>query len=109
MSEPLTCPVCRATNERGPSCRRCKADLSLLFGLREQRQRVLSAAYHEAARGRWRRAIALAQGVEALRADPEVRQLLAVAHLMQGDYAGAWRWSQAAASLAGVRPATTAG
>ena len=29
----IRCPVCKAENSQGPTCRRCKADLSLLFRL----------------------------------------------------------------------------
>ena len=35
----MICPVCRATNDQGPQCRRCKADLGLLFRLEAQRKR----------------------------------------------------------------------
>lgn len=34
----MRCPVCRAENDRGPNCRRCRADLSLLFALEKQRR-----------------------------------------------------------------------
>ncbi len=40
----MVCPVCKAENAAGPACRRCKADLSLLFQLEEQRERTLAAA-----------------------------------------------------------------
>ena len=35
----MNCPVCRATNDQGAQCRRCKADLGLLFRLEAQRKR----------------------------------------------------------------------
>ena len=35
----LRCPVCKAENAQGPNCRRCKADLSLLFALEDRRAR----------------------------------------------------------------------
>ncbi len=42
--EKLSCPVCKAENAQGPFCRRCKADLSLLFSLRQQlRARAVEA------------------------------------------------------------------
>src|SRR5438552_3075018 len=52
FSLPLTCPVCRAANDQGPACRRCRADLSLLFVLDAQRQARLAAATTAAAQGR---------------------------------------------------------
>ena len=30
MTMPVPCPCCKAANDTGPGCRRCKADLSLL-------------------------------------------------------------------------------
>ena len=33
----MRCPVCTAESDTGPSCRRCRADLSLLFRLEEER------------------------------------------------------------------------
>ena len=37
----MKCPVCRAENDQGPQCRRCKADLALLFTLADQRRSAL--------------------------------------------------------------------
>ncbi len=94
MSAALTCPVCRATVSSGPQCRRCRADLSLLLTLEEQRQRYLARAYHYAVQGDWQRALAIAHGVEALRSNPAARRLLAAGYLLQGDFARAWDWLQ---------------
>ena len=33
----IRCPLCKADNLEGPACRRCKADLSMLFRLEERR------------------------------------------------------------------------
>ena len=41
FSNDFRCPVCRARVEPGPQCRRCKADLSLLVSLEDQRRRAL--------------------------------------------------------------------
>ncbi len=87
----LRCPVCRAENALGPSCRRCKADLSLLFELDEQRLATLAAARVAAGRGDWRSFGAWATRADALRSNDETRRLVAVACLLQGDYAGALR------------------
>ena len=40
----MRCPVCKADNAQGLQCRRCKADLALLFQLEEQRARALEQA-----------------------------------------------------------------
>jgi hypothetical protein len=91
VSEPLTCPVCRARVEQGPQCRRCRADLSLLFALAEQRGRTLAAASAHAARGEWYEALTLAEGAAALRGGGDVGCLLAVARLLRRDFPGAWQ------------------
>ncbi|MBI1917735.1 MAG: hypothetical protein HYS12_23815 [Planctomycetes bacterium] len=100
---PLRCPVCKADNAPptlpsspggegkggGAQCRRCKADLSLLFALEEQRRVVLDAAQHAASRGEWRDFLSATEQADALRSDDESRRLLATARLLQGDFAGA--------------------
>src|SRR5437879_5200097 len=90
----LRCPVCKADNTQGPLCRRCKADLSLLFALEEQRRVVLDAARQAALRGEWRNVLAAAERADALRSDEESRRLLAVAHLLHGDFAEALQAAQ---------------
>jgi hypothetical protein len=92
----MRCPVCRANNDRGPQCRRCRADLSLLFTLEEQRRRALAAAKRALARGQCRTAAAIASGVQAYRRDDEVERLLAIIHLWAGDFTGAWQAWRAA-------------
>ena len=48
----MRCPVCKAENAQGPACRRCKADLSLLFALEERRAWALAEARRLLAAGR---------------------------------------------------------
>ncbi len=48
---PLPCPCCRAANET-PTCRRCQADLSLLFALEARRDYHITIAKRFAADGR---------------------------------------------------------
>ena len=86
---PLRCPVCRADNAEGPLCRRCKADLSLLFALEEQRRAILDAAQQAASRGDWPDLLSAVERADALRSDDESRRLLATARLLHGDFAGA--------------------
>jgi hypothetical protein len=86
----MRCPVCRAENDEGPQCRRCRTDLSLLFALEEQRNHALGVAYQFLRLGKFRHALAIAAGVEALRTDEDSRRLRAVVYLLERDYAGAW-------------------
>jgi hypothetical protein len=90
----MRCPVCKAENSQGPQCRRCKADLSLLFALEERRGRELDAARRALAEGRCSNAEAHAAEANWLRRDEESLRLLAVARLFGRDYAGAWRCYQ---------------
>jgi hypothetical protein len=89
--------VCKADNAAGPHCRRCKADLSLLFALDGQRGRLLARAAEAAARGEWLQASDLAAEAHGLRLDDDSRRLLAASRLMQGDFEGAWQAYRSAA------------
>jgi hypothetical protein len=91
----MRCPVCKAENARGPQCRRCKADLGLLFELEEQRGRALACARQALARGHGPEARAAAARADWLRSDEESRRLLAAAYLLGRDYARAWQYHQA--------------
>ena len=93
---PLRCPVCKAENGQGPLCRRCKADLSLLFAVEDQRRDALEAARAAAAAGRWEEFRAAAAKADWLRSDDESRQLLAVGCLLLRDF-------EAALGAAGAR------
>lgn len=99
----MRCPVCKAENSQGPQCRRCKADLSLLFALEDQRARALAEARHCLRRGEWQAAIEHAKTAERLRGDEESKRLLAAVHLLGKDFAAAWwcywNWRAARGSL----------
>ena len=87
----LTCPVCKAQLDQGPHCRRCRADLSLLFDLHEQRQRLVAAAYLAAAGGRGKDVLSLAERAETIKRDAETKRLRALGFLLEHDYPEAWR------------------
>jgi hypothetical protein len=87
----MRCPVCRAENDQGPQCRRCRADLGLLFRLEEQRDRALAAARHSLAEADAWLALAHLDEAEELRQDQESRRLRAVTCLLMRDFDGAWR------------------
>jgi hypothetical protein len=88
---PLRCPVCRADNTQGPACRRCKADLSMLFALEERRDYLLREARSAIAVGRWHDALPAATEADALRRDEESLRLVALAALLARDFHLAWR------------------
>jgi hypothetical protein len=88
--ENVICPVCRANNDAGPQCRRCRADVSMLFDLDARRAAVLAEACRDAAQGRWREADAGAREADAMRRDADSQRLRAVCSLMTGDFAAAW-------------------
>ncbi len=92
----MRCPVCKADNVQGPQCRRCKADLGLLFELEAQRRRVLTQARRCLRRGDGLAAARYLETADWLRGDEESRRLSALAFLLERDFAGAWasyqRW-----------------
>ncbi len=97
----MQCPVCKADNAEGPLCRRCKADLSVLFRLEAQRQRCCAGARKCLRDGHWREAIRFAAEADGLRNDNESLRLAALGSLFFRDFEGALRYH--AAAKAGVR------
>ena len=87
----MRCPVCRAENSEGPSCRRCKADLSPLFALEARREALLALARADGRAGNWPDAHEAAMEADGLRRDEASVRLLAVAALMCRDFHQAWR------------------
>src|SRR5262245_5707238 len=87
----MRCPVCKAENATGPLCRRCRADLSLLFALEAQRARLIADAQSAAGRGDGDETVRLATAAQRLRGGDDTRRLLAVGHLLRGAFAEAWQ------------------
>ncbi len=87
---PLTCPVCRAGNDKGPDCRRCKADLSLLFAIERQREVVVASARAALAQGRFEIAFDELGRAGELRHGPDLLRLEAILSLVKRDFAGAF-------------------
>ena len=85
----MQCPVCRNQVDQGPQCRRCRADLSLLFCLEKQRVHILDVAMQCLSQRRPRRALALAEGADALRHDDQSQRLRILSILCQRDFARA--------------------
>ena len=82
----MQCPACKAENAQGPHCRRCKADLSLLFRLESQRDWALNASRSYLRSGDLVEAGRLAVHADWLRRDAESTQLIAVVALLSRDF-----------------------
>ena len=95
----MRCPVCRADNSQPHTCRRCKADLSLLFTLAEQRAQALKAAGDYLRRGDLAHAQAFAAGAHALRQDDDSLQMLSLVHLLRRDFDSAWEYYRSRRAL----------
>src|SRR5262245_19263000 len=84
----LACPVCRADND-ARTCRRCRADLGLLWDLEEQREECLrqaSLAWRQGDIDRMKRAV---DDAGRLRHGPDLASRKALAHLVAGEFAAA--------------------
>jgi hypothetical protein len=93
----MRCPVCRAENAEDATCRRCKADLSLLVTVEQARRQALAQAAHAAASGDGHRTLQHAEAAHRLRRDPDSWRWLAVGGLLVRDFALAaacWRQTQ---------------
>ncbi len=91
----MTCPVCRATNDgAAPTCRRCKADLTLVVAVEARRVGLLAAAKSALAAGDFEAALRHLASAEAVRGGADVERLEATAHLLNRDFAAAWRTYQ---------------
>jgi methylphosphotriester-DNA--protein-cysteine methyltransferase len=86
----IRCPLCKAENTVGPGCRRCKADLSLLFDLEERRKWTVAEAWRLLAAGELPEANWQAQVADWMRSDRESLRLFALTRLLRRDFAGAW-------------------
>ena len=85
----MRCPVCRAETAEDVTCRRCKADLSLLVTLEKARRHALAQAARAAAFGDGARTLEHAEVAHRFRADRDSSRWLAVGYLLQRDFAKA--------------------
>jgi hypothetical protein len=97
---PLRCPACKADNAAGPACRRCKADLSMLFALEEQRAAQLAAVPQACAAGNFDEALHLASRANSTRPGPDSQHWVAVLSLLAGNFDEAWNAYQTASEHA---------
>ncbi len=90
----MRCPVCRAETAEDASCRRCKADLSLLVTVEQARRQALTQAARAATAGDGLRTLQYAEAAHRLRPNLESWRWLAVGGLLVGDFklaAACWR------------------
>jgi hypothetical protein len=85
----IRCPVCRADNEVGPTCRRCKADLAPLFDLETRRARALESVAHAVAQGDGDAVLRHAREAQLLRGGCDALRWIAVGQLLRRDFARA--------------------
>jgi methylphosphotriester-DNA--protein-cysteine methyltransferase len=95
----IRCPLCKAENAEGPTCRRCKADLSLLFRLEEQRAWTMAEIRRLLAAGRIAEAFSQVLMAKWMRSDAESERMFALTRLLKRDFAGAWRRYRALGNL----------
>lgn len=91
VEDELACPTCKARQGWSDQCRRCKCDLSLLRqwhnACEQQRRRCL----HELRRERPREALRHAQRLMLMAGPSRAARLLAVCHLLCGNWAQSTR------------------
>jgi hypothetical protein len=93
---PLNCPLCKADNAAGPSCRRCKADLAMLFALEDQRAAALAQSRRSFELGNLNEAKQFGRTANELRRDRDSLRWLSSLLLLAGDFGEAWQSYQSA-------------
>ena len=86
---PLACPCCKANNDGGPACRRCKADLATLWSVEAVRAALVAQA-KALAHADPGAALDKLDAAEAHRAGADIRRLRAACELLRGDFPAAW-------------------
>ncbi|MDB5311648.1 MAG: hypothetical protein JWO38_5850 [Gemmataceae bacterium] len=86
---PVPCPCCKASNDTGPACRRCKADLSLLFAVEAERSSLVAAARAFAAESRFSESLAALDRAAQLRHGPDVPRMRAAVLLLARNFPAA--------------------
>ena len=85
----LRCPTCGASNQSGPTCRRCRSDLRLLHRLEGDRAAEARALAQALSEARWDDALLSAQYMHQLRQDDQSARYLAVCQLLTNQFAAA--------------------
>ena len=82
----MRCPVCRAENAEELTCRRCRADLTLLAELEQARSCALAQAAGAALAGDGGGAVQHAETAHRLRPGPDTWRWLAVGYFLKRDF-----------------------
>jgi hypothetical protein len=82
----LRCPTCKAWQLPSLQCRRCKCDLSLVVAVHDQQRRLHAQVLRLLASGHHAEALEVARSRWALSPDPQAARLLAVCHLLLGQF-----------------------
>ncbi len=97
MDDVIDCPLCQASNTQSP-CRRCKADLHLLFAVASQQRQQLHQARQALRQGQLDRAKQTLIAAASLWRNAETVRLQSLVALLEGDFGKAWvdytRWRQ---------------
>jgi hypothetical protein len=101
---PVPCPCCKASNDTGPNCRRCKADLALLFAVDAERAALVVAARQLAAESRFAESLAALDKAAQLRRGPDVLRLRAGVLVLAREFPAALRAYHDLTTGAGDRP-----
>ena len=89
VPDEFRCPTCGAQQVWADVCRRCKCDLSLVVAAHRRRHQLRAGCLDELRRQRPDAALRTASALHTLAPDADSARLLAVAHLLHGDYAAA--------------------
>ena len=87
----MRCPTCGARQALAEICRRCKCDLSLTVAAHRRRSQLRTRCLVQLRAGQPDAALRAANELHALAPDADSIRLLAIAHLLHGDYAAAVR------------------
>jgi hypothetical protein len=88
--ETLKCPVCKADNSSGPNCRRCKADLAMMWTLEGARTHHIKLARSAAEENDLELALEKLANARELRSGPDLVKLRACVCLLAGDFESAF-------------------
>src|SRR5437870_2457733 len=86
----MRCPVCRADNDT-PTCRRCRADLTLLVALEHRRERLLGLAHCHLVQAQTETGMDYARAAQRLRGGEDAAELIALGHFLRREFAAACR------------------
>ena len=87
----MACPACAARQAWSDECRRCKCDLTDLRAAWRASRRARAACLLHLREGQFERAVRAARSYALMHPGDEATRLLAVCHLLHGDWAAALR------------------